>query len=131
MSYPMWNPAKTGILVDRGNGVLAFLENGSEFDSVKPIAADWHEVPDPEPEPIPIEEQRAAMRCRAAAMRLVLFDAGKLDAVQAVADSDPRASIVWEYEPEYSRNDPFVNALGVELFTPEEIDDLFRAAMQL
>ena len=86
--------------------------------------------PEAKPEEI-LATERAAMRCRAAAMRLVLLDAGKLDDVQAVADSDPRASIVWEYEPFYSRNDPFVNALGVELFTPEEIDDLFRAAMQL
>jgi hypothetical protein len=55
----MWNPDKTGILVDRGNNVLAFLESGPEFDSVKPTAADWHEVPDPEPEPPTIEEQQA------------------------------------------------------------------------
>jgi hypothetical protein len=91
-------------------------------------------VEDDDPKPTPEETlaaERAAMRCRAAAMRLVLLDAGKLDDVQAVADSDPRAGIVWEYEPFYSRNDPFVNALGVELFTPEEIDDLFRAAMTL
>jgi hypothetical protein len=87
-------------------------------------------IPEPTPEEL-LAAERAAMRCRAAAMRFVLDDMGKLDEVQAVADSDRKASIAWEYEPFYTRNDPFVNALGVDLFTPEEIDDLFRAAMQL
>ena len=78
-----------------------------------------------------IEEQRAAMSCRAAAMRIVLHREGLLDQVQAIADSDPEASIVWEYEAIYKRNDPFIEALGVEAFTPEQIDDLFREAMKL
>jgi hypothetical protein len=44
MPYPMWNQAKTGILVDRGEGVLAFVEKGPEFDDLKEIAQDWHEA---------------------------------------------------------------------------------------
>ena len=99
-------------IIDVKTGKVTYVER--EIDPAEALAA-----------------ERASMRCRAAAMRIVLLDAGKLDDVQAVADSDPRASIVWEYETHYTRNDPFVNALGVELFTPEEIDDLFRAAMQL
>lgn len=75
--------------------------------------------------------ERARMRCRAAAMRLVLHRRGVLADVQALADSDPEASIVWEYEPEFVRNSPFILNLGEGLFTFEQIDDLFREAMQL
>ena len=47
MPYPMWNQSRAGIIVDRGNGVLAFLESGSEFESLKGSAADWHQAPEP------------------------------------------------------------------------------------
>jgi hypothetical protein len=91
--------------------------------------------PEEEPEPTPEEalaQERSIMRCRAAAMRLVLHRQGLLATVQAIADSDPEASIVFEYETEYSRNDPFITSLGgPNGFTPEQIDDLFRAAMVL
>jgi hypothetical protein len=79
-----------------------------------------------------LAQERSQMRCRAAAMRLVLHRQGLLTTVQAIADSDPEASIVFEYEPEFSRNDPFITSLGGPSgFTPEQIDDLFRAAMAL
>ena len=87
-------------------------------------------VPDPDPADV-LAEQRAAMSCRAASMRRVLHRMDLLAQVQAIADSDPEASIVWEYEPVYKRNDPFVEALGVKAFTPQQIDDLFREAMKL
>ena len=86
--------------------------------------------PEPTPEEL-LARERARMSCRAAAMRLVLHRSGLLQQVQAIADSDPEASIVWEYEPIYRRNDQFVEALGVEAFTPEQIDDMFREAMNL
>jgi hypothetical protein len=128
MPYPMWNQARTGILVDRGNGILAFLESGSEFDSLKATAPDWHEAPISQPPPIPIEEQRASMICTPAQMRLALHRMGLLAQVQAIADSDPEASIVWEYATSIVRTSPLIEALGAD-FTPEEIDDIFRAAM--
>ena len=125
MGYPMWNKPRTGILVDRGNGVLAFVEIGPEFDALKDIAPDWHEVTDPAPS---IEDQRAAMTCTPAQMRLTLHRMGLLAQVQAVADGDPEASIVWEYATRIERNSPLIEALGSD-FTPEQIDDIFRAAM--
>jgi hypothetical protein len=121
----MWNQAKTGILVDRGRGAFSFLESGPEFDAVKGSAADWHEVPAWQP---PIEEQRASMICTPAQMRLALHRMGLLAQVQAIADSDPEASIVWEYATQIIRTSPLIEALGAD-FTPEEIDDIFRAAM--
>ena len=125
MPYPMWNPDKTGILVDRGNGVLAFVESGPEFDAMKDTAADWHDVPDPAPS---IEEQRAAMACTPAQMRLALHRMELLAQVQGIADSDPEASIVWEYATQIVRTSPLIEALSGD-FTPEQIDEIFRAAM--
>jgi len=79
------------------------------------------------PEPT-IEEQRASMICTPAQMRLALHRMGLLAQVQAIADSDPEASIVWEYATQIIRTSPLIEALGAD-FTPEEIDDIFRAAM--
>jgi hypothetical protein len=45
MSYPMWDEIKRGILVDRGAGILAYLESGPEFESLKAVAEDWHNYP--------------------------------------------------------------------------------------
>ena len=130
MSYPMWNEARTGILVDRGNGVLSFLEGGPEFDALKGNAAHWHEAEaSKRPEP-PIEEQRAAMICTPAQMRLALHRMDLLAQVQAIADSDAEASIVWEYATQIVRTSPLIEALAGD-FTPEQIDDIFRLAMQV
>ena len=121
------------------DGVTAFREDGSakfiepshpEWDAVKDAAGPYTPPPEPTPEEL-LAQERARMSCRAAAMRLVLHRMALLDQVQAITDSDSEASIVWEYEPIYKRNDPFVEALGVEAFTPEQIDDLFREAMKL
>lgn len=82
------------------------------------------------PPPPTIEEQRAVMRCSPVQMRIALKRAGLLDQVQAIADADAEASIVWEYATQIVRNSPLIDALGGENgFTPEEIDNLFTAAM--
>ena len=75
-----------------------------------------------------IEEQRASMKCTPAQMRLALHRMGLLAQVQAIADADPEASIVWEYATQIIRTSPLIEALGTD-FTPEEIDNIFRAAM--
>ena len=93
----------------------------------------WLDEPDevpPTPEEI-LASERAAMVCTPARMRLALYRMGLLQQVQAIADRDPEASIVWEYATRIKRNDPFIEALGTEAFTAEEIDDLFREAMKL
>jgi hypothetical protein len=73
-------------------------------------------------------QERASMSCTPAQMRLTLHRAGLLATVQAIADSDPEASIVWEYATVIQRNSPFIDALAGDQFTPEQIDDLFRVA---
>lgn len=117
--------------------IRADKEDGS-FDIIEPNSPEWPLALAQNPSPYqPLSDEfllsveRASMRCRAAAMRLVLIRAGKLEEVQTIADSDPEASIVWEYEPEYVRNSPFIQSLSAENFTPEEVDDLFREAMKL
>jgi len=52
--------------------------------------------------------------------------------VQAIADADPEASIVWEYATQFVRVSPLISAMASPNgFTDAEIDDLFRAAMEL
>ena len=86
-------------------------------------------IPTPTPEEI-LAAERAAMVCTPAQMRLALHRMGLLAHVQGIADSDPEASIVWEYASQIIRNSPLIEALGgPQGFTPEQIDDIFRAAM--
>lgn len=92
--------------------------------------------PEPEPEPLTPEQalaaERAAMVCSPAQMRLTLAGAGLLGTVQAIADANPQAAILWEYATQIRRNSPLIDALGgANGFEPEQIDDLFRAAMAL
>jgi hypothetical protein len=63
--------------------------------------------------------------------RLTLHQLDLLTTVQAIADADPAASIVWEYADVIKRNSPFIDGLGAASFTPEQIDDIFTYAMAL
>jgi len=80
-------------------------------------------------------EALAAWRANAvisqAQARLTLLQLGLLTAVQDIADADPAASIVWEYADEIRRASPFIDGLGKAKFTQEQIDDIFRYAMDL
>lgn len=100
------------------------------FEAMKPHAAPY--VPPPEPsDEEKLAAERAEMRCSPSQMRLTLHRMGFLAQIQAIADADPEASIVWEYATIIERNSPLIEALsGDSEFTPEQIDDIFRAAMQ-
>lgn len=78
-----------------------------------------------------LEKMRAEMQCSPSQMRIALHRAGLLDQVQAMANSDPEASIVWEYATVITRNSPFISAMRGENFTEEQIDALFAAASQV
>ena len=97
------------------------------FEAVKDIAAPYIPPPEPTPEEI-LAAERAAMICTPAQMRLALHRMGLLQQVQVIADGDPEASIVWEYATHIVRTSPLIEALSGG-FTPEQIDDIFRAAM--
>ena len=87
----------------------------------------------PEPAPVPtLADERAAMSCTPAQMRLTLHRMDLLTQVQAIADADPEASIVWEYATVIDRTSPLIDAMGgPNGFTDTQIDDIFRAAMQV
>jgi len=69
--------------------------------------------------------------CSPAQIRLALHRAGKLAQVEAIANADPEAKIVWEYATEIHRDSPLIAAMGGQLFTEAEIDNLFLAAMDI
>ena len=131
MSYPMWNEPKTGILVDRGNDVIAFIESGPEFDALKDTAHDWHEIPDQSPS---VEEQRASMVCSRAQGKLAIGPEIWGQVVALAEDPEtPWGLKVAIYDTyEWRRLDPNMDALiwAMDL-TQEEADDLFRLAMTL
>lgn len=66
-----------------------------------------------------------------AQMRIALHRMGELDAVQAIADADPEASIIWEYATRIDRNSPLIAALSSGHYTQSEIDGMFAAAAQV
>lgn len=87
---------------------------------------------DPLPTVDPLVAERAAMACTPAQMRLTLLGLNLLTTVQTIADSDPAASIVWEYATQIIRNSSFIEQLKdnpTQTFTDTEIDNIFRAAM--
>ena len=65
--------------------------------------------------------------------RLILAQQGLLASVETmIAAQDEATKITWEYALEFRRDDPLLNALGVNLgLTSEQIDAFFIAAAQL
>ena len=89
-------------------------------------------VPPPNPDPAAILDQwRAGAIASQAQIRLTLHKLGLLETVQAIANADQAASIVWEYADSIRRASPFIDALKGEKFTDAQIDDIFRYAMGL
>ena len=78
------------------------------------------------------DRARQSMQCTPAQMRLALHRAGLLATVQAIADSDPEASIVWEYATVILRESPLIPAMqGQSGLSDQEIDALFAKAMAI
>lgn len=116
------------------NAFIPFDPANVDFQEYEKWLAEGNE---PLPAPVPIPEEtlaaeRAAMSCTPAQMRLTLHRMDLLTQVQAIADADPEASIVWEYATVIERTSPLIDALGgPNGFTDTQIDDIFRAAMQV
>jgi len=75
--------------------------------------------------------KRAAMVASPAQIRVTLWQLDLIGTVQAIANADPKAAIVWEYATEIRRTNDLIDALGSDGFTPEQIDDIFLYAMQV
>ena len=97
------------------------------FEAAKDSAAPYTPPPAPTPQEI-LAAERAAMICTPAQMELALHRMGLLDQVRTIAEGDPEAAIVWRRATSMVRTSPLIEALGSD-FTPEQIDDIFRAAM--
>lgn len=126
--------------MDAEHTIIQMQVGPNSWRVVEPDSLDWATVsqrPDIAPYVPPTPEQalqaeRARMECSPAQMRLALHRAGLLSQVQAIADADPEASIVWEFATRIVRQSPLIAALGgANGFTPAQIDDIFRAAMQV
>jgi hypothetical protein len=124
--------------MNAGRTIIQMQTGPNSWRVVEPESPDWAAVsqrPDIEAyQPLTSEEilvqERARMVCSPAQMRIALHRAGLLATVQAIADADPEASIVWEYATQVVRQSPLIDALGKPNgFTAEQIDDLFRDAM--
>ena len=70
------------------------------------------------------------MAVSAAQARLALLSAGLLASVKAAVDQADEATKIWfEYATEWQRDNPVLNALGVQLgLSSDAIDDLFMVA---
>lgn len=77
--------------------------------------------------------ERAGMECSRFQAKAALHLAGLLPAVEAaIAQADPVTQLAWAEAVEYRRNSPTILALAGALeLTDEQVDDLFRAAMQI
>ena len=134
------SPLEPGVWLIPGGAVEIAPPALSEGQRAQWVDSKWTVVdpePELEPEPDPTPEEllaaeRENMLVSPAQMRLTLHRMGLLAQVQAIADADPEASIVWEYATVIERNSPLIDALGGDNgFTAEQIDDIFRAAMQV
>ena len=122
-----WMDAENTVLSVAKENLTVVMEPGHPdwpTYSTRPDIAPY--IP-PTPEEI-LADERASMRCTPAQMRLALHRMDLLQQVQAIADGDPEASIVWEYATQIVRTSPLIEALSGD-FTPEQIDEIFRAAM--
>lgn len=108
------------------------ISDAPEIDGGDPGEIDWSRLVTSSDA---ATDARLAMRegwvVSPAQIRLTLFQLGLLDTVQAIADIDPQASIVWEYAAEIRRTNGLIDALAGDGFTDEQIDDIFRYAMDL
>lgn len=129
----MWNEARTGILIDRGNGAFAFVESGAEFDELKDKAGDWQLDPVFAFPPPPIEEQRAAMVCSPMQGMLALGET-RWQAVQDYRDNQATWAerVIIDRAGDWRRTSQNIAFFQYLLeMTDEEVDDLFRLAMTI
>lgn len=80
-----------------------------------------------------LEAERARMICSRFQAKAALHGAGLLDQVPAaLEEADPVAQLAWQDASEFKRNSPTILALAGEFgLGPDELDDLFRTAMQI
>ena len=91
----------------------------------------WVHVP-PDPAEA-LTAEREGMVCSRFQAKAALHLAGLLPQVEAaIANADPLTQLAWAEAVEYRRHSPAILTLaGVLELTDEQVDDLFRTAMQI
>jgi len=129
-----------GQYVENPNAVLFQL--GFTTAEALTIVTDYVEPAEPDPPLTPEEQEQKELEawrqtadCSRLQAKLALDAAGLLATVEAFI-ADPAtptvAKLAWTEAYRYSRKSPLFDVLGPELgMTPEQIDDLFRAAQQI
>jgi len=132
MSYPMWNKSRTGILIDRGNGILAFVDSGHEFDSLSVSCQDWHDAELSTAPGLSIDDLRAQMIASRRQIRLALGEAG-CAAMDAAANDLTYPWVIREQMKsahEWHRTAQEIDEFGwIMGLSADEIDALFVQAM--
>lgn len=108
-----------------------FLAAGHSLDDC--AGMEWSDEPRPVPEWM--QSPQKPTRVRNAAARIAMGRAGLLKGVLAhikKLPEDHEARIMWEYEPDFLRDNPTLLALAKELgISDEQLDELFLAASQI
>jgi len=80
-----------------------------------------------------LEAEREEMVCSRFQAKAALLSAGLLPQVEVeIAAADPMTQLAWLEAVEYRRTSPTILALAAALdLSDEQVDDLFRAAMQI
>lgn len=81
-----------------------------------------------------LEQERARMVASAMQVRLALLAIGRLAEVEAIVAASETVQIAWDKATQFRRNSPTIAALAPAAnppFSATDIDDLFRAAMQI
>lgn len=137
------------LVLMKGSEEIQLVSEGGRFilangDVVSPAFEGWSSgeyllvphTPAPPPQTDPAEAlaaERAAMQCSRFQAKAALLSAGLLPQVEVeIAAADPMTQLAWLEAVEYRRNSPTILALAAALdLSDEQVDDLFRAAMQI
>lgn len=118
------------------DGLYAALLAGQEAGGRIVAGAGGLPVIIPRAQPTPealLAAERATMVASRFQARAALHHAGLLAAIEAaVQGANPIVRIAWADAQEWRRDSPTLTALAAQIGLPEgQIDDLFRAAMQI
>jgi hypothetical protein len=132
----MWNPARTGIIVENESGGFVFLESGEQFDVLQASAGNWVA---PEPDKATAESIAASLAQSRAAMVISplqgILTLGETEWGKVLAYRETASwaeKVVIDSAQDWQRNSQNIAFFGYLLgYTPKQMDALFIAAAQV